>query len=283
MTRLAQLQRPPSPRCGHPAVTARQAAGIATAAAALALGCAPGAARAWGSLLLIDAAPATATFAAGPSLWSLPAYPGAGATRRVLIPGLDFYAPSGFYASTDTALGWNFSPRPAVQAGARLWPQFGARAGDVPAGIDAVGTRLQAEVYANAQVLPALLLQSGLLQGAGRRRDGTQLELGATSGLPLGDGLLGIGVAATWANRRYRESYFGISAAASAASGLPAWQLPGGWQDVSLTLSGEHRIGAGWRLDAQLVVARLLGAAAQSPLVQSRRQTGATATLWHSF
>lgn len=48
--------------------------------------------------------------------------------------------------------------------------------------------------------MPELLLQSGLSWGSGRHHNGDQLELGATSGIPLGDELLGISLAATYAN-----------------------------------------------------------------------------------
>ncbi len=247
------------------------------------LAAAPVPAAAWGSLLLIDAPPRTATLAAGPSVWALPAYPGAKRTEWRLIPGVDYNAPSGFFASTDSGLGRNFSRREDVQAGVRLWPQFGRRPRDLQRGIASIGPRLQIEGFANAQVLPALLLQSGLLYGAGRCRDGAQAEVGMASGLPIGAELLGIGLAATFANRAFRQSYFGVSSVEAAASGTPAWPMPGGRQDMSLTLSAEHRFNREWRLAGQLVAARLLGAAAHSPLIASREQRAATFTLWHDF
>ena len=110
-------------------------------ALALALGAlAPGAAQAWGSLLLIDPPPQQASFAAGPSIWRLPAYAGSKSSRTWLIPGLDYEHPSGFFASTDSGVGWNFAPRTGLQAGLRLWPQFGRSAADAPPGIGGLGT-----------------------------------------------------------------------------------------------------------------------------------------------
>jgi len=253
--------------------------------AALALGLATAAlpARAWGSLLLIDPPPAATTLAAGAALWTLPSYPGAHRTQTALLPALDLEARNGFFASTDTGLGWNLSGRADVQAGWRLWPQFGRRARDVPAGIGGVGDRLQLEAFANVAAMPALLLQSGLSWGAGQNRDGAQLELGITSGVPIGADLLGIGVSATYANHAWRQSYYGISVPQAAASGLPQTRLPAGWQDLSLTLSTEHRWGEHWRVDLQWIAARLLGAAATSPLAQTRRQQALTLDLWRTF
>lgn len=253
--------------------------------AALALGLAAAAlpARAWGSLLLIDPPPATTTLALGASVWSLPQHPGARTSQTTLLPAVDLEAANGVFASTDTGLGWNLSKRASVQAGVRLWPQFGRRARDVPPGIGAVGDRLQIEAFANVVATPALLLQSGLSWGAAHDRDGAILEIGATSGVPIGADLLGIGVAASYANSAWRQSYYGVSAQQAAASGLPETRLGAGWQDLGLTLSTEHRFGPHWRVDLQWIGARLLGAAAASPLTQARWQRSFTLDLWRTF
>ena len=249
----------------------------------LAAGLLPAAAGAAGNLLLIEAPPTQTTLALGASVWSLPQYPGARKSDTLLLPALDYQHANGFFASTDLGLGWNLSPTPAVQAGVRLWPQFGRSRKDGPAGLEPIGLRIQPQAYANLQVGQVLLLQSGLLYGAGRDRDGLQLELGATSGIPVGDSLIGIGLAATWANRAYQQSYFGVSAAESRASGLPAFSPKSGLLDTSLTISAELKFGPQWRLSGQVVLARLSTDTARSPVVQDRRQDLATLTLWRSF
>ena len=240
-------------------------------------------ALAWGSLLLIEPPPASGTLAIGPSVWTLPKYPGARGTTATVLPGVDGYAASGLFASTDTGLGWNLSRRADLQYGARLWPQLGRSQADTPPGLSRIGTRLQLEAFANYAPLPALLLQAGVLRGAGRHHDGTQVEIGATSGLPLGQDLLAIGLATTFANRAYRQGYLGVSAAESAASGVPAWSIGSGWHDVSLTFSAEHRLTEAWRVSGQWVTARLLGTARGSPLTASARQSAATLTLWRQL
>ena len=154
---------------------------------------------------------------------------------------------------------------------------------DSPPGLTAIGARLQVQAFVNYAPLPVLLLQAGALRGAGRHHDGTQLELGATSGIPLGKDLLGIGLATTFANGAYRQGYFGVSAAESAASGLPVQSIGAGWQDVSVTFSAEHHLSKTWRLSGQWVVARLLGQARTSPLTASPRQSAATVTLWREL
>ena len=247
------------------------------------LACAAGPAQAFGNLLLIESPPAAATLAVGPALWVLPKYPGSRSGTAAIIPGVDFYAPSGFFASTDSGLGWNLSKRRDVQAGLRLWPQFGRSAADAPAGISAIGHRLQAQAFFNFAPLPEVLLQSALLRGAGQHHDGMVAEWGATSGVPLGADLLAIGLAASFANRAWRQSYFGVSASEAVRSGLAQFGPGAGWQDVSLSFSTEHHFTPQWHLSGQLTFARLLGGAARSPLAGSARQTGASVTLWRDL
>lgn len=253
------------------------------ALAALTLAFASPAALAWGSLLLLDAPPPALHAAVGPSFWNLPDYPGARATKAWLIPGLDLDTPGGFFASTDSGIGWNLSRRADLQFGPRLWPQFGRSAHDAPPGLGGVGNRLLGGVFANLAPLPQLLLQSSLLRGGATGHDGSQVEIGATSGLPIGADLLGIGIAATWVNRAWSQGYFGVGPQAAQASGLPVYAPGAGWQDRSLTLSFEHRFSAHWVLDVQWVAAHLCGGAVRSPIAQSDSQNGATLTLWHEF
>ena len=238
---------------------------------------------AWGSLLLIEAPPQVATFSAGASLWSLPQYPGGKRQQNIVLPALDYYGTQGIFASTDTGVGWNMSRRKDLQAGLRLWPMAGRHGADRLAGLSSLPWRIQQQAFVNVQALPALLLQGAVLHGSGAHADGAQVEIGATSGLPLGADLLAIGVAASAANGAHRQSYFGVSAADALATGLPAFKVPAGWQDVSLTLSFEHRFSPGIHLDAQLIAARIIGAASRSPIVTDKRQLGVSTTLWFDW
>jgi outer membrane scaffolding protein for murein synthesis (MipA/OmpV family) len=254
----------------------------AIAAATLALAAALPA-QAAGNLLLIEAPPPKATLAMGASVWQLPQYPGAKKTDTLVLPALDWQLPNGLFVSTDTGVGWNLSSSKTVQAGVRLWPQFGRSRKDGPAGLDPIGLRIQAQGFANVQIGEVLLLQSGVLYGAGRDRDGLQVELGATSGIPIGDSLIGIGLATSWANKAWRDSYYGVTAAESRASGLAAYSPGSGTLDTSLTVSAEVKFGPAWRLSGQVVLARLNTDLSRSPVVQQRRQDLATLTLWRSF
>lgn len=247
-------------------------------------------ARAAGSLLLIDAPPAEATWSGGLSWRSWPRAPGSARERYALLPAVDYESPSGVFAATDTGLGWNLAPRlldgqaaKVWQFGARLWPQSGRSRRESPPGVERLGSRLITELFANVQATPELLLQSGLSWGSGRHHNGDQLELGATSGIPIGDDLLAISLAATYANAAHLRGSFGIGPGESAASGLPVFRPHSGWQDWSIALSAEHKFSADWSVNGQWLHSRLIGQAARSPLTHSRAQPDFILSLWHRF
>ena len=234
-----------------------------------------------GTLLLIDPPPTQTTLSAGVTTRAWPAAPGASQQDHALLPAFDFTMPNGFFASTDDSIGWNLAPLFMDEAGvkdwqwgARLWPQWGRPRRLAPAGGERTGTRVLGELFANVQALPFLLLQSGMSLGGGQHRDGAQLELGATTGIPLGEDLIGISLAASYANAAQLRGSFGTGT---------TWQASRGWQDWSLAISAEHKLSAEWSVSGQWLGARLMGAAARSPLTQSRFQPSYTVSLWRRF
>ncbi|MBV8502614.1 MAG: MipA/OmpV family protein [Paucibacter sp.] len=240
-----------------------------------------------GTLLLIDAPPAQTTLSLGGTTRAWPTAPGASQEDRILLPALDYTTPAGFFTSTDDGIGWNLAPQfmdtqgvKEWQWGARLWPQWGRPRRLTPPATDRSGTQVLGELFANVQALPFLLLQSGLSGGSGRHHNGTQLEMGATTGVPIGDDLIGISLAASYANAAQLRHGFGVSPASAARGGPRAWQPSRGWQDWSEAVSWEHKFSADWSVSGQWLGARLLGAAAGSPLTQTRFQPSFTLSLW---
>lgn len=77
-------------------------------------------------------------------------------------------------------------------------------------------------------------------------------------------------VAATWADDNYTETFFGITAAQSARSGLRQYTAEGGFKDVGLTLDLDYSLTQNWGITGRLGFKRLLGDAADSPLVEDK-------------
>ncbi len=247
-------------------------------------------ARAAGSLLLLDEPPEATTWQGGLSVRGWPSAPGSARQREALLPALSYESPNGLFAATDTGLGWNLAPAllghdsaKTWQLGARLWPQSGRSRRESPPGVDRLGSRLITQLFANAQPLPELLLQSGLSWGSGRHHNGNQLELGATSGIPLGADLIGISLAATYADAAHLRGSFGIGPRESQASGLPVFRPHAGWQDWSVAVSAEHKFSADWTVNGQWLHAHLVDQAAASPLAHSHDQPSFLISIWHRF
>jgi outer membrane scaffolding protein for murein synthesis (MipA/OmpV family) len=92
-------------------------------------------------------------------------------------------------------------------------------------------------------------------------------------------------VAATYADDDYMSHYFGVSAAQSAASlaGLPLYDADAGFKDVHVVLSGSYDIARNWSVIGSAGYKRLIGDAADSPVVESEDQFTATLGLTYRF
>ena len=92
-----------------------------------------------------------------------------------------------------------------------------------------------------------------------------------------------LGSSIAYGGDRYLQTYYGVSAEQSARSGLPRYEPSAGLRDASLYVNQRTQLGRHWVLLGGVSVNRLLGPAADSPLV--RRPTGlaASAAVAYSF
>ncbi|MGI9479231.1 MAG: MipA/OmpV family protein [Hyphomicrobiaceae bacterium] len=83
---------------------------------------------------------------------------------------------------------------------------------------------------------------------------------------------------ATYASEEYMADYFGISAAQSASSlaRLAAFDTEAGFKDVNVYLGATYKIDTRWTLKGGVGYKRLIGDAADSPIVESEDQFSAT-------
>jgi outer membrane scaffolding protein for murein synthesis (MipA/OmpV family) len=154
-----------------------------------------------------------------------------------------------------------------------LAPITGEKMGTMPgglAGMDEIGARLQAGVFYNIYLSPQWRLSSSLLFGAARQHDGARLELDVQR-LALAAGerhrvslAAGLGIV----NRRYNETYFGVTEAESLRSRFGAYAPGGGLEDVHLGARWNWTLTPSWMLTSSLQAKRLLGDASHSPLTE---------------
>lgn len=92
-------------------------------------------------------------------------------------------------------------------------------------------------------------------------------------------------VGTTYADADYMAEYFGVSQAQALTSraGLASYETDAGFKDVHLNLSGVYDIDSRWSLMAGAGYKRLLGDAADSPVVETADQFSATFGLTYRF
>ncbi len=202
----------------------------------------PTSSHAWGTLADMDAPPSADRLSAGAGWMSLPRSPEGSHQRYGFMPALDYFRQDGWFLSTQHGAGWQ-TPLPGEHVvGARAWPQGGRARQDEGANAPRLGPRLQAQVFANLQLHPALWWQSAVSHGAGTQRQGWQGESGFSTGLPTSSGWIGLGVAVTYANAAFKRDYLG--------------KAQDGWADWSWRLGVSHRLDSLWRVEGQYLQAR---------------------------
>ncbi len=106
----------------------------------------------------------------------------------------------------------------------------------------------------------------------GGKKEGTTASLELAGRLPLGTLMLSAGPGLTWADHKYQQTFFGVDAAQSQASGLPAYDAKSGINSVRLNLGANYQISPRWGLGAHAAVGRLTGSATNSPITESKNQ-----------
>ena len=95
-----------------------------------------------------------------------------------------------------------------------------------------------------------------------------------------------IGPRARWANDRYHDAYFSVTPTVAAAAGLPAFDADDGFYSVGAYAGLTYMLGRNWGVYTYAGYDRLVGDAADSPIVRtfgSRDQFSGGLALFYSF
>ena len=98
--------------------------------------------------------------------------------------------------------------------------------------------------------------------------------------------VLSVGPRARWADDDYHDAYFGVTPAVSAATGLAPFAPGGGFHSVGVVAGITHMLGRNFGIYAHAGYDRLIGDAADSPIVRtfgSRDQYSGGVALFFSF
>ncbi|MCS4504194.1 hypothetical protein KBTX_01228 [wastewater metagenome] len=191
-----------------------------------------------------------------------------------------------FYATVTDGIGWDVFRRTGLRVGPFVTRAGGrSDAGDLE-GLESVDGGALAGIAAHWRRGPWRLRGdiatpvTGDLEGL-RARVGTRYagRIGQRWRYAVGPDL-------TWGDDDWNDALFAVSPAGSARSGLDAFHPGGAYYEVRVTARVTRRLGAGWSVTAITRAGRILGDAADSPIVADvgdANQTAAGIVLSYAF
>jgi outer membrane protein len=160
------------------------------------------------------------------------------------------------------------------------------KASDVGADLPSVGFSFEAGGFAQVNLTPALRLRVEGRKGLSGHK-GWVGEVSADYVARSGDDwLFSVGPRVTLGDAKYTRAYFGVTPAAAATSGLPAFDPGGGVQSVGVTAGYLRQLSRRWGVGVYGRYDRLVGDAADSPVTRqlgSRSQPSVGVALSYTF
>ena len=246
---------------------------LAALAASLTLAAPQISAQAFDAVRLYGATPGGDGGTLGAAVISTRQYPGSDESRTVIYPLLDYQWKSGWFAGTTNGIGINLSKRQDLDYGLRLTADLGRAQSRSSAlnGMGDIDAKLEFGGFFNYAINPQTVLTSSLRYGSGNNSRGLLIDVGAAYAYPLApQWRLGLGVAATFANAEYLQSYFGVNATQSLASGYAAYTPGTGLRDVRANLSLTYQLNPSTAITTAVSFSSLQGDAQDSPLTRQR-------------
>ncbi len=117
-------------------------------------------------------------------------------------------------------------------------------------------------------------VRATLAQDVGGGHEGFLTTFGARYTAKLGDLTLSVGPSASWASEDYMQSYFGVTDKQASRSRHAPFDAEAGFKDVGAALRASYAITPHWLVEGQVGYWRLLGDAADSPLVDDEGSAG---------
>jgi MipA family protein len=232
------------------------------------------------ALLTLSAVPAAAqddddrghTITLGGGAQTYPKYPGADSYGLNFLPIFGWRregAPMPFEAPDDGA-GFGILPNEsAFNFGPTLEFQNKRQEEDAGAAIGDVGFTVEAGGFVEIFPSDNIRLRAELRQGIGGHK-GLVGDLGVDIIARDDDRyIFSIGPRARWADGDYHDAYFGVTPAVTTATGLPTYNPKSGFYALGAMAGLTYRLGRNWGLQGYVGYDRLIGDAADSPIVRS--------------
>lgn len=218
----------------------------------------------------------------GGGIASVPRYEGSATNRLRFVPLIE--VDNGhFFAGTSRGIGYNFSDDKNIQYGPRLTlaPYRKQNADTRLNGMGDIGYTGELGGFINARFSP-WYVTSSIAAGS----HGARLELGGGYEMQLSSAdQLRTGLELNWANNKYMQTYFGVSAAQSAASGgvLNTYNANSGVKDYALKANWIHTYSKEWFSNAGVSFKQLSGSTKNSPLTMRNSMNSVNFVVGYHF
>jgi outer membrane protein len=157
--------------------------------------------------------------------------------------------------------------------------------GDLLRGLGDIDGGLVLGAY-SAFSLGAFIFDAAILEKVTGDNAGPEYRLGVETTRQVSERVkLGVRFGTTLASEDYMQTYFGVTPAQSRRSGagLPVYSPDAGVKDVFVQLGASVDLSDRWLLKAGARYGRLLGEAADSPVIQTENQVSGTIGLGYRF
>jgi outer membrane protein len=214
----------------------------------------------------------------GVGVAATPAYQGAEDYRVIPLPAIDIKK-GWLFANLRNGIGIEPISTDIVTIGASAVFVQGYRKKDMPDGIDKLSDGVGARLFANIRA-GGFVATIGAVKTVSGGTKGMVADASLSYPLRVSPRFtLTPTIGTTWADRKYNDRYFGISAAEALASGLPQFTAGSGFKDVSGALTASYRLTDRISVSATGSVSSLLGEVKDSPIVEKKTQPSGILTL----
>jgi len=196
------------------------------------------------------------------------------------------YLHDSYFVSTEHGIGYRIASREDLTAGIAINYQSG-RTERNDARYQGLGSLPgAAEAYAYVEWLPfgpALALHGDLGRALSHTR-GSLYTGGARLGVPVRSGFSAfVDLSAAGGNKRYVQSFYGVSTDQSLRSGYAAYVVRPGPYEISIVIGASYDAGPKWTLIAGAGAMHYFGSVAASPVIDRRSYPLALIVSNHSF
>jgi outer membrane scaffolding protein for murein synthesis (MipA/OmpV family) len=217
------------------------------------------------------------SFTAGIGLAYVPEYAGSDKSRVLPLPVLERTYSNGVFLSTQRGIGYQaklgdftLSAALGYDAGRKDHKENYFSGSDALKGMGDIDGTAQALLSVGYQ-LGSVGLSLTTKQNLGHREYGAAYILGLNAPLyTSATDQIGFGASAVYGDNKRMQTYFGVTAEQSAASGYKAYSAKAGFESVAAGVNWNHVLDANWSVRSAIGVNHLASDAADSPLTKRK-------------